>query len=65
MHSNIKVRTIVNIIRVNNQYESKIGHLERECEYYKRNGDMANFNLTKAQLDKTKSEHGEFLDFYI
>ena len=65
MHSNIKVGTIVNIIRVHNDYVNKIYRLEQECEHYQHIGDKASYYATKAQLDKTKSEHGEFLDFYV
>lgn len=65
MHSNIKVGTIVNIMKVNEDYVRKINSLEQKCDYCQQSGDTTGFYLTKIELDKTKNEYGEFLDFYI
>lgn len=65
MASNIKVGTIVNIMKVNGDYTRKINNLEQKCDCYNKTGDLTNLYLTKIELDKTKSEYGEFLDFYI
>lgn len=65
MHSNIKVGTIVNIVKVHNDYVNKIYSLEQKCDYCKRVGDMTNFYLTQFDLNKAKNEYGEFLDFYV
>ena len=65
MHSNIKVRTIVNIINLSNQYIKRIEDIESRCEHYKRIGDKQELMLAEFQLNREKSKYSEFLDFYV
>ena len=61
----IKVGTIVNIMRVNYDYVHRIAKQEQLCNYYEAKGDKTNLFLAKIQLKKDRAEYGQFLDFYI
>ena len=65
MHSNIKVRTIVNIINVYNRYKSRIEIDERKYEYYKSVGDKTAMILAEIELKKDQAKMSEFLDYYV
>lgn len=65
MHSNIKVRTIVNIMQVYNQYVNKIAAAERNYDYYKSQNNQTGMLLAKIELDKQRANLGEFLDYYV
>ena len=65
MHSNIKVGTIVNIMRVYGQYQQKIKDDYSYLDYCKSIGSKFKIQEAQEQLDKDQKELGEFLDFYI
>ena len=61
----MKVGTVVNIMNVYYQYQTKINADYEELEYYKSIGSKLGIEKAKAQLDKDKAEMGEFLDYEI
>lgn len=65
MSSNIKVGTIVNIMRVYGQYQQKIKDDYSYLDYCRTTGSKFKIQEAKEQLDKDQKELGEFLDFYI
>ena len=65
MHSNIKVGTIVNIMRVNNEHLNKIDIKQRKYDYYKSIGNETLAMLAEIELKHEQQKYGEFLDFYI
>lgn len=65
VHSNIKVRTIVNIIKVNNEHLDKINIVQHKYDYYKSIGDETMAFLASIELKKEKDKYSQFLDFYI
>ena len=65
MPSNIRVGTIVNIMKVYGQYQQKIKDDYSYLEYCRSTGSKFKIQEAQTQLDKDKAEMGEFLDFYI
>ena len=65
MHSNIKVGTIVNIIKVNGEHLQKIENAEQKYNYYKSIGDETMAFLASVEFKTEKSKYSQFLDFYI
>jgi len=65
MHSNIKVGTIVNIMKVNSEHLQKIEVAERKYDYYKSIGNETMTFLSGIELKKEKDKYSQFLDFYI
>lgn len=65
MHSNIKVRTIVNIMDVYYKYRNKIEISQRKYDYYKSIDDKTEMLLAEIELKKDKDKMAEFLDYYI
>ena len=65
MHSNIKVGTIVNIMKVYYDYSRRVEMSERKYDYYKSKGDKTEMMLAEIQLNKDRSKLREFLDYYI
>ena len=65
MASDIKVGTIVNIMRVYGQYQQKIKDDYSYLGYCRSTGSKFKIQEAQAQLDKDQKELGEFLDFYI
>lgn len=65
IHSNIKVGTIVNIMKVNSEHLRKIEAKQIECEHYKAIGDSIGFLWAEIELKKEEKKYSEFLDFYI
>ena len=65
MASNIKVGTIVNIMRVYGQYSQKIRDDENYLEYCRSTGSKFKIQEAQEQLDKDRAKMGEFLDYYI
>ena len=65
MRSNIKIRTIINIINVYNQYSSKVANSENKLNYYKSIGDDTQAMLAEIELNKNKTKLSEFLDYYV
>ena len=65
VHSNIKVRTIVNIMKVNNEHLDKINIAQCKYEYYKSVGDETMAFLASVELKKENDKYSQFLDFYI
>lgn len=65
VHSNIKVRTIVNIMKVNNEHLDKINIAQHKYDYYKSIGDETMAFLASIELKKEKDKYSQFLDFYI
>ena len=65
IHSGIKVGTIVNIMRVNDEFLNKIFTKQEKQKHYKEIGNEEMAFLIGIELEKEKSKYGEFLDFYI
>ena len=65
IHSNIKVKTIVNIMKVNNEHLDKIDIAERKYEYYKSIGNEPMMLLAGIELKNEQNKYTQFLDFYI
>ena len=65
MRSNIKVGTIVNIIRVYNDYARKIAQDERELDRCRVQGDKNGILFAEIELNKDKAKMAEFLDYYV
>ena len=65
MHSNIKVGTIVNIMKVYYDYSHRVEMSERKYDYYKSKGDKTEMLLAEIQLNKDRTKLREFLDYYI
>lgn len=65
MHSNIKVGTIVNIMKVYGEHIHRIEIAERKYDYYKSKGDKTEMFLAHIELKKERKKLGEFLDYYI
>lgn len=65
MHSNIKIGTIINVIKVNGEHLQKIEVAERKYDYYKSIGDETMAFLASIELKKEKDKYSQFLDFYI
>jgi len=65
MSSNIKVGTIVNIMRVYGQYQQQIKDDENYLEYCRSTGSKFKIQEAQAQLDRDRAKMGEFLDYYI
>ena len=65
MHSNIKVGTIINIMKVNNEHLNKINIAQSNYDYYKSIGDETMAFLAGIELKKEKDKYSQFLDFYI
>ena len=64
-HSNIKVGTIVNIMKVYNEHKRKIEAKQYKYDYYKSIGDKTMAMLAEIELKQEEKKLGEFLDFYI
>lgn len=65
MHSNIKVGTIVNIMKVNGEHLKKIELAERRYDYYKSIGNETMTFLAGIELKNEKDKYSQFLDFYV
>ena len=65
MHSNIKVRTIVNIINVYNNYARQIAMDEHEVERCRKEDDKNGLMFAEIQLNKDRAKMSEFLDYYV
>lgn len=65
MHSNIKVGTIVNIMRVNSEHLHKINIAQQKYDYYKSIDDKTMQLIAKTELKQEKKKYSQFLDFYI
>lgn len=65
LHSGIKVRTIVNIMKVYGEYIHRIDLAQRKYDYYKSIGDKTETMFAQIELDKERKKLGKFLDFYI
>ena len=65
IHSNIQVKTIVNIMKVYGEYIHRIEIAERKYDYFKSIGDKTEMMFAQIELNKERKSLGEFLDFYI
>lgn len=65
MHPNIKVSTIVNIMKVYYDYVHRIEIGERKYEYYKSIGNKTEMMFAQIELNKDRTKLKEFLDYYI
>jgi len=65
MHSNIKVGTIVNIMRVYYDYQRKVIQDEQEVERCKKENDKEGLLYAQIDLNRDKAKLAEFLDYYI
>ena len=65
MSSDIKVGTIINIMRVYGQYQQKIKDDYSYLEYCRSTGSKFKIQEAQEQLDQDQKELGEFLDFYV
>ena len=65
MHSNIKVRTIVNIISVYNKYARKIAQDEIELNRCRAQDDKNGILFAEIELNKDRAKMAEFLDYYV
>ena len=61
----MKVGTIVNIMRVYGQYQTKIKDDYNYLNYCKSTGDKFKIQEAENQLNKDKAEMGEFLDYEV
>lgn len=61
----MKVGTIVNIMTVYNQYQTKIKDDYKYFEYCISTGSKFKIQEAKKQIDKDKKELGEFLNFEV
>lgn len=65
MPSNIKVRTIVNIMEVYNKYAHRVAISRQKYDYYKSIGDKTEMLFAEIELKKDEAKLREFLDYYI
>lgn len=65
IHSGIKVRTIVNIMKVYGEHIHRVEIAQRKYDYYKSIGDRTEIMFAEIELNKERKKLGEFLDFYI
>lgn len=65
MHSNIKVGTIVNIMRVNDEFMQKIKRKQMKYDYHKSKGNDDLATIAKIELNQEQKRYSEFLDFYV
>ena len=61
----MKIGTILNIINVYNNYQSKINADYQELEYFKSIGSKLGIEQAKEKIKKDSAELGEFLDYEI
>lgn len=61
----MKVGTIVNIMNVYNQYQSKIKYDREYLEYCRHKGGKFQIQEAKERLDKDQSEMRQFLDYEV
>lgn len=65
MHSNIRVGTIVNIMKVYGEHIRKIEIAERKYDYYKSIDNKTEMLFAQIELNKERKKLAQFLDFYI
>ena len=65
IHSNIRVRTIVNIMKVYYEHEHRIAIAQRKYDYYKSIGDKTEMMFAQIELNNEEKKLAQFLDFYI
>ena len=61
----MKVGTIVNIMNVYSQYQTKIKDDYNYLDYCRSTGSKFKIQEAREQLNKDKKELGEFLDFEV
>lgn len=63
--TDIKVGTIVNIMKVNSEHLRKIEAKQAKCDYCKSIGDSIGFMWAEIELKQEQKKYSQFLDFYI